>query len=280
MEAKRAQPVAVTRVRARTGWEALNLREMWDRRELLWFLAWRDVRVRYKQTILGVGWAILQPLMQMVVFSVVFGEWLKVPTDNNIPYPVFSSTALVPWALFGSVLAGTATSLTANAGILNKVYFPRLLIPLAGAAARLVDFGVAFAILLGMILVFGIHLSPAIVLLPLFLLLLLVTALGFGLWLGAINVYIRDIQMLVPFLIQLWQYASPVIYSAQSIPPAWRMVYALNPMAGVLNGFRWCLLGTVPPGPEIWPSIIVAILVFLTGMMMFLRVQRTMVDIL
>ncbi len=280
MEAKRAQPVAVTRVRARTGWEALNLREMWDRRELLWFLAWRDVRVRYKQTILGVGWAILQPLMQMVVFSVVFGEWLKVPTDNNIPYPVFSSTALVPWALFGSVLAGTATSLTANAGILNKVYFPRLLIPLAGAAARLVDFGVAFAILLGMILVFGIHLSPAIVLLPLFLLLLLVTALGFGLWLGAINVYIRDIQMLFPFLIQLWQYASPVIYSAQSIPPAWRMVYALNPMAGVLNGFRWCLLGTVPPGPEIWPSIIVAILVFLTGMMMFLRVQRTMVDIL
>jgi lipopolysaccharide transport system permease protein len=253
---------------------------MWDRRELLWFLAWRDIRVRYKQTILGVGWAILQPLMQMVVFSVVFGEWLKVPTDNNIPYPVFSSTALVPWALFGSVLAGTATSLTANAGILNKVYFPRLLIPLAGAAARLVDFGVAFAILLGMILVFGIHLSPAIVLLPLFLLLLLVTALGFGLWLGAINVYIRDIQMLVPFLIQLWQYASPVIYSAQSIPPAWRMVYALNPMAGVLNGFRWCLLGTVPPGPEIWPSIIVAILVFLTGMMMFLRVQRTMVDIL
>jgi lipopolysaccharide transport system permease protein len=280
MEAKRAQPVAVTRVRARTGWEALNLREMWDRRELLWFLAWRDIRVRYKQTILGVGWAILQPLMQMVVFSVVFGEWLKVPTDNNIPYPVFSSTALVPWALFGSVLAGTATSLTANAGILNKVYFPRLLIPLAGAAARLVDFGVAFAILLGMILVFGIHLSPAIVLLPLFLLLLLVTALGFGLWLGAINVYIRDIQILVPFLIQLWQYASPVIYSAQSIPPAWRMVYALNPMAGVLNGFRWCLLGTVPPGPEIWPSIIVAILVFLTGMMMFLRVQRTMVDIL
>jgi lipopolysaccharide transport system permease protein len=280
MEESRMQPLAVTRIRARTGWEALNLREMWERRELLWFLAWRDVRVRYKQTILGIGWAIIQPLMQMVVFSVVFGEWLKVPTDNNIPYPVFSSTALVPWALFGSVLAGTATSLTSNAGILNKVYFPRLLIPLAGAAARLVDFGVAFVILLGMVFAFGIHLTPAVLMLPLFLLLLLVSALGFGLWLGAINVYIRDIQMLVPFLIQLWSYASPVIYSAQSIPPAWRLVYALNPMAGVLNGFRWCLLGTVPPGPEIWPSIIVAIVVFLTGMMMFLRVQRTMVDIL
>ncbi len=280
MEVERPQPPAVTRIRARTGWEALNLREMWERRELLWFLAWRDVRVRYKQTILGVGWAILQPLMQMVVFSIVFGEWLKVPTDNNIPYPVFSSAAVVPWALFGSVLASTATSLTSNAGILNKVYFPRLLIPLAGAAARLVDFGVAFAILLGMIFLFGISLTPGILLLPLFLLLLLVTALGFGLWLGAINVYIRDIQMLVPFLITLWSYASPVIYSAQSIPPAWRMVYALNPMAGVLSGFRWCLLGTPPPGPEIWPSIVVAIVVFFTGMMMFLRVQRTMVDIL
>jgi lipopolysaccharide transport system permease protein len=218
--------------------------------------------------------------MQMVVFSIVFGEWLKVPTENNIAYPVFSSAALVPWSLFAAVLGTTATSLTSNAGILNKVYFPRLLIPLAGAAARLVDFGVAFAILLVMIFAFGIQLTPAILLLPLFLLLLLVCALGFGLWLGAINVYIRDVQMLVPFLITLWSYASPVIYSAQSIPAAWRIVYALNPMAGVLSGFRWCLLGTIPPGPEIWPSVIVAIVVFLTGMMMFLRVQRTMVDIL
>jgi len=280
MNSTGSQIMPVTRIRARTGWEALNLREMWDRRELLWFLAWRDVRVRYKQTILGVGWAIMQPLMQMVVFSIVFGEWLKVPTDNNIPYPVFSSSAVVPWALFSSVLATTATSLTSNAGILNKVYFPRLLIPLAGAAARLVDFGVAFVILIGMILAFGIALTAKVLLLPLFLLLLLVCALGFGLWLGAINVYIRDVQMLIPFLVQIWQYASPVIYSAQSIPPAWRLVYALNPMAGVLSGFRWCLLPTVPPGPEIWPSIIVAILVFITGIMMFLRVQRTMVDIL
>jgi len=149
-----------------------------------------------------------------------------------------------------------------------------------GAAARLVDFGVAFVILLGMIFAFGIALTPKVLLLPLFLLLLLVCALGFGLWLGAINVYIRDVQMLIPFLVQIWQYASPVIYSAQSIPSAWRLVYALNPMAGVLSGFRWCLLPTIPPGPEIWPSVIVAILVFITGIMMFLRVQRTMVDIL
>jgi lipopolysaccharide transport system permease protein len=280
MEEAHPHPLTVTRISARTGWEALNLREMWERRELLWFLAWRDVRVRYKQTILGAGWAVLQPFIQMIVFSVVFGGLLKVPTDNDIPYALFSFTALVPWGLFGAVLATTATSLTANSGILNKVYFPRLLIPLASAGARLVDFGVAFVILLGMALAFGTRLTPNILWIPLFLFLLLVTALGFGLWLGAINVYIRDVQMLVPFMVSLWEFASPVVYSASAIPETWRLVYALNPMAGVLIGFRWCLLGTAPPGPEIWPSILVAIVVFLTGMMMFLRVQRTMVDIL
>jgi lipopolysaccharide transport system permease protein len=280
MEEARPQPTAVTRIRARAGWEDLNLRELWSRRELLWFLAWRDVRVRYKQTILGAGWAVLQPFLQMIVFSVVFGGLLKVPTDNDIPYALFSFTALVPWGLFGAVLGTTASSLTSNAGILNKVYFPRLLIPLASAAARLVDFGVAFVILLGMVLAFGIPLTLNIFWIPLFLLLLLVTALGFGLWLGAINVYIRDVQMIVPFIISLWEFASPVVYSAQEIPEAWRSVYALNPMAGVLIGFRWCLLGTAAPGPEITASIVVALVVFFTGTMVFQRVQRTMVDIL
>jgi lipopolysaccharide transport system permease protein len=272
--------IPVTRIRARTGWEALDLRELWSRRELLWYLAWRDVQVRYKQMVLGAGWAIIQPLLQMVVFSVVFGQLLKVPTDNDVPYELFSFCALVPWGLFSAVLSGTAGSLTSNAGILNKVYFPRLLIPLAGAAARFVDFGIAFVILLGMTLAFGFSLSVNILWIPLFILLLLVCALGFGLWLSAVNVYLRDIQMLLPFLVQLWQYASPVIYSTNEIPDQWKLVYSLNPMAGVLAGFRWCLLGTPPPGPEIWISAIVAVLVFLTGMMMFLRVQRTMVDIL
>jgi lipopolysaccharide transport system permease protein len=275
-----AAPQTVTRIRARTGWEALNLRELWSRRELLWFLAWRDIRVRYKQTILGAGWAVLQPLLQMVVFSVVFGGFLRVPTDNQIPYPVFSFSALVPWGLFGAILTGTAGSLIANAGILTKVYFPRLLIPLANVAARLVDFGVAFVILIGMILAFRIPITPAILWAPVFLLLLIVCALGFGLWLGALNMYIRDIQMLVPFLITLWEFASPVVYSPNSVPTAWRLIYALNPMAGVLIGFRWCLLGTAPPGPEIWPSVIVALLMFLTGVTVFQRVQRNMVDIL
>jgi lipopolysaccharide transport system permease protein len=280
MDRMHPQIQAVTRIRARTGWEALNLREMWERRELLWFLAWRDVRVRYKQTILGAGWAVIQPFLQMVVFSVVFGGLLKIPTDNGIPYTLFSFCALVPWGLFATVLSGTATSLTSNAGILNKVYFPRLLIPLAGAGARLVDFTVAFVILLGMTLAFGIGLTVNILWIPLFLLLLLVCALGFGFWLSAVNVYIRDIQMMVPFLVTLWQFASPVVYSASAIPETWRIVYALNPMAGVLIGFRWCLLGTAPPGPEIFASVGVALAVFLSGMMVFQRVQRTMVDIL
>jgi lipopolysaccharide transport system permease protein len=280
MDRMHPQIQAVTRIRARTGWEALNLREMWERRELLWFLAWRDVRVRYKQTILGAGWAVIQPFLQMVVFSVVFGGLLKIPTDYGIPYTLFSFCALVPWGLFATVLSGTATSLTSNAGILNKVYFPRLLIPLAGAGARLVDFTVAFVILLGMTLAFGIGLTVNILWIPLFLLLLLVCALGFGFWLSAVNVYIRDIQMMVPFLVTLWQFASPVVYSASAIPETWRIVYALNPMAGVLIGFRWCLLGTAPPGPEIFASVGVALAVFLSGMMVFQRVQRTMVDIL
>ncbi|MFN2299305.1 MAG: ABC transporter permease [Anaerolineales bacterium] len=275
-----SRSMSVTHIRARTGWEAVDLGELWRRRELLWFLAWRDVQVRYKQTILGAGWAVLQPFIQMVVFSIVFGELLQVPTDGDIPYAIFSFTALVPWGLFSTVLAGTANSLTGNAAILNKVYFPRLLIPLAAAAARLVDFGIAFAILVGMVLVFGFGLTPNILLIPLFLLLLLVCAMGFGLWLSAVNVYIRDVQMIVPYLISLWQFASPVIYSVREIPEAWRVVYALNPMAGVLAGFRWCLLGSPPPGPEVWISAVVAGLVFLSGVMMFLRVQRTMVDIL
>jgi lipopolysaccharide transport system permease protein len=279
MDETRSMPV--TRIRARSGWESLNLREVWERRELLWLLAWRDVQVRYKQTILGAGWAVVQPFMQMVVFSVVFGLLLQVQTDRpDIPYTLFSFTALVPWGLFASILGGTAGSLTSNTGLFSKVYFPRIIIPLGGAAARLVDFAVAFVILLGMTVALGIGLSLNILLIPLFLLLLLVTALGFGLWLSAITVYFRDIQMLLPYVYSIWQYASPVIYSAKEVPDKWKLVYALNPMASVLIGFRWCLLGTPAPGSEIWASVVVAILVFLSGLMIFLRVQRTMVDIL
>jgi lipopolysaccharide transport system permease protein len=281
-----AAPHTVTRIRVRSGWESLNLGELWSRRELLWYLAWRDIRVRYKQTVLGAGWAILQPFLQMVVFSVVFGGFLKISTDasvgtvKQIPYPVYSMSALVPWGLFGAILSGTAGSLIANAGILTKVFIPRLLIPMANVVARLVDFCVAFVILVGMILAFRIPITPNLIWIPVFLLLLIICALGFGLWLSALNMYIRDIQMLVPFLVTLWEFASPVVYSPNAVPAAWKFVYALNPMAGVLIGFRWCLLGTAAPGPEIWASVVVALVMFLSGVTVFQRVQRNMVDIL
>jgi lipopolysaccharide transport system permease protein len=279
-------PQTVTRIRVRSGWESLNLGELWSRRELLWFLAWRDIRVRYKQTVLGAGWAILQPLLQMVVFSIVFGKLLNIPTDTvqglkvPIPYPVFSMAALVPWGLFGAILAGTAGSLIANAGILTKVFIPRLLIPMANVVARLVDFCVAFVILMGMILAYRFPITLNLIWIPVFLLLLIICALGFGLWLSALNMYIRDIQMLVPFLVTLWEFASPVVYSASKVPDAWKFVYALNPMAGVLIGFRWCLFNTAAPGPEIWASVVVALVMFLSGVTVFQRVQRNMVDIL
>jgi lipopolysaccharide transport system permease protein len=275
-----AESLAIRRVHARKGLQGLEIRELWSRRELLWFLAMRDIRVRYKQTVLGAGWAVLQPFLQMVVFSIFFGGLLKVPSEAGIPYPVFSFSAVVPWTLFTAIVGGSAGSLTGNAGILTKVYFPRLLIPLSNALARLADFAVAFVILILMIIVFGIPLTAKVFLFPVFLLLLLVCGLGVGLWLGAINVHYRDIQVLVPFFLQLWMYASPVVYSTQVLTnPAWKFIYSLNPMVGVLQGFRWCLLGTATPGPEIWLSSIIAVIFLVTGLMLFQRVQRNMADI-
>ncbi len=279
MAEAQAESLAVRRVHARKGLQGPDLRAIWERRELLWLLAWRDIRVRYKQTILGASWAVLQPFLQMVVFSVFFGELLKVPSDE-VAYPVFSFSAMVPWTLFSVIISGSASSLTGSAGILTKVYFPRLLIPLANVAARLVDFAVAFVILLLMIVAFGIPLTAKVFLFPVFLLLLVVCALGVGLWLGAVNVQYRDVQVMVPFLLQLWMYASPVVYSANVLTdPVWKFIYSLNPMAGVLQGFRWCLLGTEPPGLEIWLSSAIAAVFLVTGVLAFQRMQRDMADI-
>jgi lipopolysaccharide transport system permease protein len=279
MTIRAAEAGTIRKIRARRGWQGLEFRELWDRRELLWFLAWRDIRVRYKQTILGAGWAVVQPLLQMIVFSVFFGGLLNVASDG-LPYPVFSFSAVVPWTLFTAVVGGSAVSLTANAGILTKVYFPRLMIPLAGAGARLVDFGIALVILVAMILAYGLPFAWPVLLLPVFLLLLLVCGLGMGLWFGAINVYYRDVQVLVPFLLQIWMYASPVVYSSRLIQdPVWAFLYNLNPMVGVLQGFRWCLLGGSAPGPEILLSSLVGLLLLLSGLSVFQRVQRNMADI-
>ena len=261
------------------GWAPLNLRELWAYRELLYFLTWRDVKVRYKQAALGVAWAVIQPIMTMVIFSVIFGNLAKLPSDG-IPYPVFSFVALLPWQLFAGSLQRAGTSLVGNANLLNKVYFPRLIIPLSAIGAGLVDFAISFLVLLGLMVYFGIMPTIAIFTLPLFILLALLTALAVGLWLSALNVQYRDVQHLIPFLIQAWMYASPVAYSAGLIPvgPA-RLVYGLNPLAGVIQGFRWALLGASPPDEMMWVSVAVVLVLLVSGLYYFRRMEQTFADV-
>jgi lipopolysaccharide transport system permease protein len=265
-------------IQARSDWFTLDARELWDGRELLWNLTWRDIRVRYKQTILGAGWAILQPVFQMVVMSIFFGGLLKVSSDSY-PYAIFSFAALLPWNLFSSSLSGVSNSLVGNAGLLTKVYFPRLVIPLSNILARLVDFAIALVVFFLMTMWFGVPLTPAIALLPLFLLLALGFALGSGLILASLNVYYRDIQVLVGLFLPLLQMASPVVYSSSLVEGKWRWVYNLNPMAGVINGFRYALLGATPPDSSIWVSVAVTIVLLMAGLLLFQRTQRTMADV-
>ena len=261
------------------GWISLQLRELWHYRELLFFLTWRDVKVRYKQASLGVAWAVLQPLLTMVIFSVIFGQLAKLPSDG-IPYPVFSYAGLLPWQLFAGSLQRAGTSLVGNANLLTKVYFPRLIIPLSAVGAGLVDFAIAFVVLLGLMLWYGIVPTWNMVwLLPLVLLALL-TALAVGLWLSALNVQYRDVQHAIPFVIQAWMYASPVAYSAGLIPTGkWQIVYGLNPLAGVIQGFRWALLGASPPGELMAVSVVMVVVLLVTGLFYFRRMERTFADV-
>src|SRR5580693_9420691 len=257
-----ATPVLI--LRPSTGFLRLHLRDLWEYRELLYFLVWRDIKVRYKQTALGAAWAILQPVMTMLVFSVFFGRLAKVPSDG-VPYPVFAYCALLPWQLFAFALTESSNSLVASQNLITKVYFPRLIIPIASVLAGLVDFAIAFVILLVMMLYYGIVPTAAVALLPLFLLLAVATALSVGLWLSALNVKYRDVRYTIPFLTQFWMFATPVAYSSSLVPERWRAIYGLNPMAGVVEGFRWILLGKAQgPGPLLTVSIaaVLALLVF------------------
>jgi len=265
-------------VRARRGWQGVDWRELWQHRELLGFLAWRDIRVRYKQTLLGAGWAILQPLLSMVVFTLFFGGLLKVPSEG-LPYAVFTYAALVPWNYFSQALGGAAGSLVGNAGLVTKVYFPRLVLPVSGLLARLMDFGAALLVVFALMLYYRLPLLPSLVLLPAFLLLAMGIALGVGLWLAALNVYYRDIQVLVPFLLQLWMFATPVVYSSTLLSGPWRILYSLNPMVAVIEGFRWCLLGTAAPGASVWVALGVTVLLLVSGVVVFTQTQRTMADV-
>ena len=262
------------------GYVNLKLREVWEYRELLYFLVWRDVKVRYRQTALGAAWVVIQPLMTMVVFSVFFGKLAKIPSDG-VPYPIFAFTGLLPWQLFANALTNSSNSLVGNQNLISKVYFPRLVIPLSGILAGLVDFGVAFVVLLGMMWYFHIAPSVAIWTLPLFVLLAMVTALSVGLWSAALNVKYRDVRQVIGFLVQFWMYATPVAYPSSLIPAKWRLVFGLNPMAGVVEGFRWALLGSEhAPGPMLWVSIAAVLIILAGGLMYFRRTESTFADII
>jgi len=269
----------VFRIQSTKGWVGLKLKELWEYKELLYFLVWRDVRVRYKQTALGAAWAVMQPLFTMLIFSVFFGRLAKVPSDG-IPYPVFSLAALVPWTFFVHGLTQGSDSLVGSANLIRKVYFPRLMIPLATVIAGLVDFSIAFLMLLVMMFFYGIHpsLSHAIFVVPM-LLLALVTSLGVGFWLSSLNVKYRDVKYTLPFLTQFWFYTTPIAYPSSLLKEPWRTLYGLNPMAGVVEGFRWALLGTkTAPGPMVLVSSLVSIAVLIGGAFYFRRMEKTFAD--
>lgn len=265
----------------RRGWASLQLGQLWPYRELFLYLMWRDVLVRYKQAVLGVAWAILQPLLTMVVFTVVFNKALGVQSpSSDIPYPLFSFAGLLPWQFFAGGLSRSGVSLVSNANLLTKVYFPRLVIPMSSVLAGLIDLAISFVVFAGLMIAYGVSPTWHVVFLPLFILLALATALAVSLWLSALNVLYRDVQYVIPFLVQLWMFVSPVIYSIEEIPAGpLRFAFALNPMTGVIGGFRWALLGQPFPWDYIWlPTLIVAAL-FVSGLFYFRRMERVFADV-
>jgi len=269
-----------TRRQPSTGWAWPKLRELWEFRELLFFFAWRDIKVRYKQTVMGASWAIIQPFFTMVIFSLFFGRLAKIPSDG-VPYPVFSYAALVPWTFFANALTQASNSLVFSANMIKKIYFPRLALPIATVLAGVIDFALAFIVLLGIMLYYGLAPTINVVWLPFFLLLALVTSLGVGLWLSAMNVQFRDVRYTVPFLAQAWLFVTPIAYPSSMLAEPWRTVYGLNPMAGVVEGFRWALLGSgSAPGPMLIVSVAVALTLFVSGLFYFRRMEQSFADVL
>ena len=263
------------------GWVALNLRDLWLYRELIYFLTWRDLKVRYKQSVLGVLWAIIKPLMTMVVFTIFFGNLAKLPSDG-VPYPIWSYTGLLPWEFFAAALSVSARSMLTSGSMVSKIYFPRIIVPLSSVFANLVDFLIAFVILIGMMFVYQIAPTINMIWLPAFLLLAVITALGVGLWFSALLVMYRDINYMLPFITQIWMFISPVVYASSTVPEKWRVLYSLNPMAGVVEGFRWAMLGTQQ---SISPLMIavssaIAITLFISGLFFFRRMERVFADMI
>lgn len=261
------------------GWVSLQLNTLWAYRELLYFLAWRDIKVRYKQSALGIAWVILQPTLTMVVFSIFFGNFAQIPS-NGFPYPIFTYVALLPWQLFAGSLSLAGTSLVMNQALITKVYFPRLLAPLSAIFVGLVDFGIAFVVLLGLMVYYGIAPTIAIFTLPIFIMWAILTVFGVGLWLSALNVQYRDVQYVIPFLVQIWLFATPIAYPSTIVPEPWRFWYGLNPMVGVIEGFRWALLGqTISLNSSIIISVAVTALLLITGLIYFRRMEHIFADV-
>jgi lipopolysaccharide transport system permease protein len=267
-------------IRPSSGWVPINLRDLWEYRELLYFLTWRDIKVRYKQTALGMAWVVLQPLLLMLVFTMFFGRLVELPSDG-IPYPLFTYTALLPWQLFSRALNEGSMSLIAHERVITKTYFPRILLPASAVLASLIDFGIAFLVLIGFILFYGTHPGLAIFTLPLFVLLVVMAAFGVSLWLAAFNVLYRDVRYVLPFLTQIWMFATPIIYPVSVVPDSWRFLYSLNPMVGVVEGFRWALLGNSSGMDAMFGlSALVVAGVLGGGILYFQSVQQTFADVI
>jgi len=268
-----------THIEPSKSWLSIGWKEMWMYRELLFFLTWRDIKIRYKQTVLGFSWAILQPFLTMVVFSLFFGRLANIPSDG-VPYPIFNYTALLPWHFFEYSITTSANSVVTNANMITKVYFPRMFVPVSTIFSGLVDFAIAFVVLIGMMIFYKISPTMGVLLLPFFLLLAFITAMGVSLWMSALNVKYRDVRYIVPFLMRFWFFATPIAYPSTLLEEPWRTVFGLNPMVGVVEGFRWALLGTQPPQAMIFLSVMVAIALLISGLFYFNRTEKTFADII
>jgi len=275
-----AETTPFVRIDPPGGWFSLGLHELWEYRELLYFLVWRDLKVRYKQTVIGVCWAVLQPLISMIIFTIVLGKLARIPSDG-LPYPLLVYSGLLPWGYFASAFNRCVQSVVGEANLISKIYFPRLLLPIAGTISGLIDFAISLVLLLGMILWYGMVPSWGILALPIFLLLELSTALAVGLWLSSLNVRYRDVGQAIPFLTQAWMFASPVVYPVSLIPEKWQVFYySLNPMVGVIEGFRWALLGKASPNFSLMAvSGIVVLAVLISGVIFFKNMERTFADV-
>jgi lipopolysaccharide transport system permease protein len=270
---------SVTEITPAEGAFALDLDELWQYRELLFLLAWRDATVRYKQSVVGIGWAVIQPLMMMTIFTIVFGRFAKLPSDG-LPYAVFSLTALLPWNYFARSVTDSSNSLVGSSNLLTKIYFPRLILPISKVFSGLIDFAIAFVLLIGVMTWYRVAPSPRVIALPVFMLIAMLTAFGMGLWLTALNVKYRDVGFVVPFLVQIWMYLSPIAYSSSIVPQKWRALYALNPMVGVVEGFRWALLGKTPPATQsVISSLGIVLLLVFSGLWYFKKMEHSFADL-